>query len=97
MSRLCYAAPPRAARRDGLLQRRAGDVASAAGDYGCWRRRTAGAAGRKCHLKFLSSALLDMQAKYGLVMALTEVSEYLRTAVCPTPVFHTTPEPVGVR
>ena len=42
-------------------------------------------------------SLLDMHAKYGLVMALTEATEYLRTTVRPTPVFHTTPEPVGVR
>ncbi len=97
MSRLCYVAPRRAARRYGRPSPRAGDGASAAGDNDCWRRRTAGAAGRKCRLKFLSSALLDLQAKYGLGMALTEVSESLRTTVRPTPVFHTTPEPVGVR
>jgi hypothetical protein len=38
-----------------------------------------------------------MQTKYGLGMALTEVSASLRTTVRPTPVFHTTPAPVGVR
>ena len=42
-------------------------------------------------------SLLDMHAKYGLVMALTEATEYLRTTVRPTPVFHRAPEPVGVR
>jgi len=42
-------------------------------------------------------SLLDMHAKYGLVMALAEAAEYLCTTVRPTPVFHTTPEPVGVR
>jgi maleamate amidohydrolase len=42
-------------------------------------------------------SLLDMHAKYGLVMALTEATEYLCTTVRPTPVFHRAPEPVGVR
>ena len=42
-------------------------------------------------------SLLAMHAKYGLVMALAEAAEYLCTTVRPTPVFHTTPEPVGVR
>ena len=42
-------------------------------------------------------SLLDMQATYGLVMTLAEAAESLCTTVRPTPVFHTTPEPVGVR
>jgi hypothetical protein len=42
-------------------------------------------------------SLLDMHAKYGLVMALAEAAEYLCTTVRPPPVFHTTPESVGVR
>jgi hypothetical protein len=42
-------------------------------------------------------SLLDMQATYGLVMALAEAAESLCTTARPTPVFHTTPEPVGVR
>ena len=45
LSRPRIAAPRRAARHCGRPSRRAGDVASAAGDNGCGRRRTAGAAG----------------------------------------------------
>jgi nicotinamidase-related amidase len=42
-------------------------------------------------------SLLDMHAKYGLVMSLQEVTEYLRTQAQPTPVARKAPEPVGVR
>jgi hypothetical protein len=42
-------------------------------------------------------SLLDMHAKYGLVMSLQEVTEYLRTQAQPTPVFRKAPEPVRVR
>jgi nicotinamidase-related amidase len=42
-------------------------------------------------------SLLDMHAKYGLVMALTEAAEYLRTTARPAAAFHRAPQPVGVR
>jgi maleamate amidohydrolase len=42
-------------------------------------------------------SLLDMHAKYGLVMSLQEVTEYLRTQAQPTPISRKALEPVGVR
>jgi nicotinamidase-related amidase len=41
-------------------------------------------------------SLLDIHAKYGLVMSLREVAEYLQTRVQPTPVSRRVPHPVGV-
>ena len=42
-------------------------------------------------------SLLDMHAKYGIVMSMQEITEYLRTQARPTPVFRSAPKPVGVR
>jgi maleamate amidohydrolase len=42
-------------------------------------------------------SLLDMHAKYGIVMSLQEMTEYLRTQAQPTPVFRRASEPVGGR
>src|SRR2546427_140406 len=42
-------------------------------------------------------SLLDMHAKYGSVMSLTEGAEYLRTKAQPTPASRRAPESVGVR
>jgi nicotinamidase-related amidase len=41
-------------------------------------------------------SLLDIHAKYGLVMSLQEVAEYLQTRVQPTPAYRRAPQPVGV-
>ncbi len=42
-------------------------------------------------------SLLDMHAKYGTVMSLKEMTEYLRTQAQPTPALHRAPESKGVR
>jgi nicotinamidase-related amidase len=42
-------------------------------------------------------SLLDMHAKYGNVLSLTEATAYLQTRAQPTPALHSMPEPVGRR
>jgi nicotinamidase-related amidase len=42
-------------------------------------------------------SLLDMHAKYGNVMALSEAIEYLHTTARSTPMLPQVPQPVGVR
>ena len=42
-------------------------------------------------------SLMGMHAKYGIVMSLNEMSEYLPTQAQPTPAVHRAPEPVRMR
>ena len=42
-------------------------------------------------------SLMGMYAKYGIVMSLNEMTEYLPTQAQPTPAVHRAPEPVRMR
>jgi hypothetical protein len=42
-------------------------------------------------------SLLDMHAKYGNVLSLTEATAYLQTRAQPAAALHSPPEPVGRR